>query len=82
MYIVLAVLLLFAGIYVLGAGYLYVNQVRFLYHPMLQTQQRYSNMALLNEGQFRVDMIKNRGHTDISSDERYYKIMQDFIGER
>ena len=26
-------------------------------------------------------VIKNRGHIDISSDERYYKIMQDFIGE-
>ncbi|HIP27634.1 MAG TPA: alpha/beta hydrolase [Sulfurovum sp.] len=28
-----------------------------------------------------VDIIKNRGHGDISSDDRYYKIMQDFIGE-
>ena len=28
-----------------------------------------------------VAMIKNRGHNDISDDERYYKIMQDFIGE-
>jgi len=28
-----------------------------------------------------VDIIKNRGHNDISSDNRYYKIMQDFIGE-
>ena len=26
-------------------------------------------------------VIKNRGHNDISNDERYYKIMQDFIGE-
>lgn len=26
-------------------------------------------------------VIKNRGHSDISSDERYYKIMQVFIGE-
>ena len=26
-------------------------------------------------------VIKNRGHNDISDDERYYKIMQDFIGE-
>lgn len=26
-------------------------------------------------------VIKNRGHVDISDDERYYKIMQDFIGE-
>jgi len=26
-------------------------------------------------------IIKNRGHNDISDDERYYKIMQDFIGE-
>ena len=28
-----------------------------------------------------VDIIENRGHGDISDDERYYKIMQDFIGE-
>ena len=28
-----------------------------------------------------VIIIKNRGHIDISSDKRYYKIMQDFIGE-
>ncbi len=31
--------------------------------------------------QLEVIVIKNRGHIDISSDERYYKIMQDFIGE-
>ena len=31
--------------------------------------------------QLQVIIIKNRGHIDISSDERYYKIMQDFIGE-
>jgi esterase/lipase len=29
----------------------------------------------------KVITIKNRGHSDISSDERYYKIMQDFIGD-
>lgn len=28
-----------------------------------------------------VIVIKNRGHSDISSDKRYYKIMQDFIGK-
>jgi len=27
-----------------------------------------------------VTTIKNRGHLDISSDKRYYKVMQDFIG--
>jgi len=31
--------------------------------------------------QLKVTMIKNRGHMDISSDARYYKIMQEFIGE-
>jgi esterase/lipase len=31
--------------------------------------------------QLKVIVIKNRGHIDISSDDRYYKIMQDFIGE-
>ncbi len=29
----------------------------------------------------KVDTIQNRGHNNISSDKRYYKIMQDFIGE-
>lgn len=28
-----------------------------------------------------ITTISNRGHNDISSDDRYYKIMQDFIGE-
>jgi len=31
--------------------------------------------------QVEVVTIKNRGHIDVSSDARYYKIMQDFIGE-
>ncbi|MCW8820928.1 MAG: alpha/beta hydrolase [Sulfurovum sp.] len=31
--------------------------------------------------QLQVMTIKNRGHIDISSDARYYKIMQEFIGE-
>ncbi len=31
--------------------------------------------------QLQVDTIKNRGHNDISSDKRYYKIMQKFIGK-
>jgi len=34
-----------------------------------------------NPEQLSVEMIKGRGHNDISSDERYYKIMQDFIAE-
>ena len=33
------------------------------------------------KSQLQVDTIRNRGHGDISSDDRYYKIMQDFIGE-
>lgn len=33
------------------------------------------------EEALQIDVIKNRGHGDISSDARYYKIMQDFIGE-
>ena len=31
--------------------------------------------------QLKVKMIENRGHMDISSDAKYYKIMQEFIGE-
>ena len=34
-----------------------------------------------NPKQLKVTIIKDRGHIDISSDARYYKIMQDFIGE-
>ena len=33
------------------------------------------------KGQLKIAIIKNRGHIDISDDERYYKIMQDFIGK-
>ena len=29
----------------------------------------------------KVEMIENRGHMDISSDVKYYKIMQEFIGK-
>ena len=47
------------------------------------------NIIVLNEAlievfpksQVQVDTIENRGHADLSSDARYYKIMQDFIGE-
>jgi esterase/lipase len=31
--------------------------------------------------QLKVTMIENRGHNDISDDDKYYKIMQDFINE-
>ena len=31
--------------------------------------------------QLEITTITNRGHQDISSDEKYYKVMQDFIGE-
>ncbi len=31
--------------------------------------------------QLEIMMIENRGHNDISSDVKYYKSMQDFIGE-
>jgi esterase/lipase len=31
--------------------------------------------------QLEMAVIENRGHSDISSDERYYRIMQAFIGE-
>lgn len=34
-----------------------------------------------NPEQLKIEVIKNRGHHDISSDAVYYKIMQDFIGE-
>ncbi len=34
-----------------------------------------------DSAQLQVTMIENRGHMDISADAKYYKIMQDFIGE-
>ena len=34
-----------------------------------------------DSAQLQVITIKNRGHIDISSDTKYYKIMQDFIGK-
>ena len=34
-----------------------------------------------NKEQLITTVIKGRGHVDISDDERYYKIMQDFIGK-
>ena len=35
-----------------------------------------------DRGQLQVMTIQNRGHIDISSDARYYKMMQDFIGQK
>ena len=32
--------------------------------------------------QLKVEMISGRGHNDISSDERYYRLMQEFIGAK
>jgi len=38
-------------------------------------------IAAFDPAHLQVIMIENRGHTDISLDAKYYKIMQDFIGE-
>ncbi len=38
-------------------------------------------ISAFNPKQLQVCIIKNRGHVDISSDIKYYRIMQDFIGE-
>ena len=38
-------------------------------------------IAAFDPAQLQVRMIENRGHMDISADAKYYKIMQDFIGE-
>jgi esterase/lipase len=46
--------------------------------PKVHTQKL---IDAFSKEQLTVAVIKNRGHIDISSDERYYKIMQDFIGE-
>jgi len=46
--------------------------------PRMHTQKL---IDAFEKGQLTVTVIKNRGHIDISSDKRYYKIMQDFIGE-
>jgi len=46
--------------------------------PRVHTQKL---IEAFNEEQLEVTIIQNRGHMDISDDKRYYKIMQDFIGE-
>ncbi|MEA1953872.1 MAG: alpha/beta hydrolase [Campylobacterota bacterium] len=46
--------------------------------PMESTQKL---INAFDPKQLKVTVIKNRGHIDISSDAKYYKIMQDFIGE-
>ena len=46
------------------------------------TRERTQNLIdAFDPDQLQVVTIKNRGHIDISSDAKYYKIMQDFIGE-
>jgi len=43
-------------------------------------KERTQNLiSAFDHRQLEVVVIKNRGHIDISSDEKYYKIMQDFI---
>ena len=46
--------------------------------PRVHTQKL---IEAFNKEQLEVTIIQNRGHMDISEDKRYYKIMQDFIGE-
>ncbi len=46
--------------------------------PLERTQKL---IEAFNPEQLTIDTIKNRGHNDISSDERYYRIMQEFIGK-
>ena len=50
--------------------------------PRKRTEKLIEAFQKTHSGEtLKVDMILNRGHGDISSDARYYKIMQDFIGE-
>jgi esterase/lipase len=46
--------------------------------PRVHTQKL---IEAFNKEQLQVAIIENRGHSDITDDDRYYKIMQDFIGE-
>ena len=51
-------------------------------HDKVITSERTQELInAFDPAQLQVKMIKNRGHIDISSDKRYYKIMQEFIGE-
>jgi len=47
-----------------------------------ENTQKLIDAFIFKGKKIQVDTIKNRGHDDISSDKRYYKIMQDFIAER
>jgi esterase/lipase len=46
--------------------------------PRIHTQRL---IDAFKKEQLTVDIIKGRGHNDISDDAKYYKIMQDFIGK-
>ena len=46
--------------------------------PRLNTEKL---IEIFPKDQVMIEVIENRGHVDISSDARYYKIMKDFIGE-
>lgn len=47
--------------------------------PKVHTQKL---INAFDSEQLNVVTIKNRGHNDISSDEMYYKTMQDFVGQQ
>ncbi|NOR56401.1 MAG: alpha/beta hydrolase [Sulfurovum sp.] len=50
-------------------------------HDKVVLRERTENLIhAFKQSQVEVVVIKNRGHIDISSDKRYYKIMQEFIG--
>lgn len=54
----------------------------FAQNDNIITRERTQHLIdAFDAAQLQVVMIKNRGHIDISSDAKYYKIMQDFIGE-
>jgi len=46
--------------------------------PLERTQKL---IDAFSKEQLEIEIIKNRGHMDISSDASYYRLMQDFIGE-
>ena len=51
------------------------------YDEVIPRERSEALIKAFDPKQLETAVIENRGHSDISSDERYYRIMQEFIGE-
>lgn len=51
------------------------------YDEVIPRERSEALIKAFDSEQLETAVIENRGHSDISSDERYYRVMQKFIGE-